>query len=211
MSIELVYGAGEAEGVGRTYRSPQEAIAEDGVARQTYRNFLKRYVVRDEEAGLPPVTQLGPDGRPLMYEQEMFTGYGGLGDLVHVRVVPRFMDEPEGYFVALGNLHDGEVGEPPIRRVERFQDAYGAPQTIIYFDDDRCEDWPAEYQPMLHLDQRSFRFTYRPGFGQGESLLRPIDGLVLPEALTVGEVLPSPRAASEPMGQRALELIRLVP
>lgn len=61
---------------------------------------------------------------------------------------------------------------------------------------------------MIHFDQTSFRFTYKPGFGQGESLLRPIDGLVLPRDELALEVL-APRVTSEPMGRRALELVRL--
>lgn len=128
MSVEWAYGHDEEEGLHRTYRSPQELVAEDARARQTYREFLESYVGDPATAdrlreGLPPVERVRRDGQQQSYCQEMFTGYGGLGELVHVRVEPKLADEADGYFVAFGNLHGGEIEEPVIRRVDRFRDA----------------------------------------------------------------------------------------
>jgi hypothetical protein len=197
--------------VERVYRSPQEALASDETARQTLRIFLHRYVGSrghgPGDADLPRVERTSEAGETGAFSQEMFTGYGGLGELVHIRVDPKLASTGEGYFVALANIHTGEADEPQIRLVQRFRDAAMRYQTLIYLEDERCESWPVEYQPMIHFVQDSFRFTYKAGLGQGESLLRPIAPLI--EALPgMPASIPSPRTAPEPIGRRALELVR---
>src|SRR5690348_9493212 len=145
MSVEWMYGH-EEEVRPKAYRSPHDLVAQTVLAQRTYQDFLELYVGNPKSTDhlrrdLPMVERIRPDGQPQAYGQEMFPGDGGLGELVHIRVEPQVADETGGYFVALGNLQSGEVAEPVIRRVERFQDFRGGSQTILYLDDDRCDEW----------------------------------------------------------------------
>ena len=210
MSIELVGSRDELQhDLVERYHSPQEALATDESVRQTLRDFLHHYVDSGERGSdrLPRIEGTNEAVDNPTFSHEMFTGYGGLGELVHIRVDPLLADAKDGYFVARGDLHTGDISEPKIRHVERFYDNSSGRQTIIYFEDPRCGSWPQEYQPMIHFVESTFRFTYKAGFGQGESLLRPIEPLV---ELLKPERTDITLQRTGPIGRGALELVRTV-
>lgn len=208
MTVKLVEGDPEWRSApDKRYRSPQEIVRTDPAARKTLESFMQRYVASSAHHGdkvLPLLERETEAGEARVFEHEMFTGYGGLGELVHIRVDPLRAHETEGYFVGRGNLFNGEIDDVKVRLVERFHECGIGQQMIIYLDDERCPEWPIEYQPMIHAALGSFRFTYRPGFGQGGSLLLPIETFV---GTSEAAVIPTHRSGAASLGRRALELV----
>jgi hypothetical protein len=203
MTAEVVGGREERKtALPDVYQSPQDMLRTTVLARDTLQAFLLMYGSKNLTDNLPVIERYCKRFGSTTYAQEVWTGYGDLGEVIHIRVIPALMDEAEGYFVARANLATGDIDEPILRRVERFRDTAG-PQTLLYFDDERCKQWPAEYQPMIHFDQMSYRLTYRHGFGAGQSLLRPIEGLCAELPPHVLE-----QRTPSPIGRRALELVR---
>jgi len=208
MSIEVAgFTDGAARITGVSYVSPLEYIRTNDTVREAFDEFIHTYVGPQDGHSLAPVVERVCDGERLIYPQVMFTGYGGLGDVIHIRVNPASDDEPCGYFIACMNLHTATTEDVAIKRVDMFHDTHGGPQTVLYLDDERCDDWPEDYQPAVHIARFSQRFTYRPGFGQGESLLRPIEGLQA-QIRMVDEAAQLQHAA---LARRTLTLIRDIP
>ncbi|MEO5950757.1 MAG: hypothetical protein ABIQ04_04895 [Candidatus Saccharimonadales bacterium] len=184
------------------YISPAERIISDSRAQKTFADFMWIYVghpdvnARRRGHERPPIP-VDYRGASLNNDPEMFTGYSGLGELVHIRVNPQLNDVPEGYFIAMADIGTGELYEPAILDVDQFHDPQAGPQTIIYLDTANVESLPIEYSPRIHLCQHTQRFTYIPGPDRASSLLHPIESLYEKVTQDMGRQL----------GQRAFTLI----
>lgn len=185
------------------YVSPADLILEDSLAQKTFADFMWKYVghpdgdVRRRGLERPHIPVEGQNGTEWNTDQEMFTGYGGLGDLVHIRVSPALGHTPDGYFIAMGNLETGVLFEPRVIEINQSYDSQTGPQTILYLDTVDIQDLPPEYAPRIHLAQHAQRFTYIPGPDRASSLLHPIESLYEHVTVDMGRQL----------GQRAFTLI----
>lgn len=213
MTAEITYGSAERQAHRpKEYCSPEAMLKSSPLARQSLAAFLYRYVQRGEDGRLPgtlpavaAATEQSEAGR---LSHEVFSGYGGLGELVHVRADPYRPHQPDSYMVVCGNLASALVRELAVRAVDRSYRSGSGYETTLYLDEPGATDWPSEYQPMTHLAHATMRFTYQPGFGVSGSLLLPLaqlaefsDRQAVPAAQTV---------AAAPLGQRALTLIHSV-
>jgi hypothetical protein len=185
------------------YHSPQDMIRDSDLSRSTFRAFIHAYRDKDRLNRLSSIERRSEKYGVQQFAQELWTGYGALGEVIHIRVLPSLMDDIDGYFVARADLHTGIIDEPVLRGVERFSDLSGT-QMILYLDDNRCEQWPAEYQPMVHCNLTTYHLTYHHGFGAGCSLLKPIEDLCSGASLdtTKGQSL-----AQSAIGGRTLALV----
>ncbi len=204
LALELVSNKSAIETPpSRRYISPAELIAANDLARRTFAEFMWNYVGtpdlaarrRGEQRPFIPVDT--DEGTEWNIDKEMFTGYTGLGELVHIRVDPHFNDLPEGFLVAIGDLTTGTIDMPYISQIEKFYDAQLGLQTIIYFASE-YDDVPPEYYPRVELSELTQRFTYFPGPHRPASLLRPIEQLHADAS----------SGSSSQLGQRALTLVQ---